>query len=162
MAERKVAARCGVTPAYLSRVERGEVAPPGEETLINIARELGEDPDVMLAMAGSPTGPGAPSRAAPARPRSHAYRSERGGRDARRTARSDPHSSRLAAVDRTKELIDALVELDPEWGEFGRAGKPITQKALARLLKPLRREWDGVPSWSVRAYIATDLRDAFN
>ena len=49
---RKVAARCGVTPAYLSRVERGEVAPPGEETLINIARELGEDPDVMLAMAG--------------------------------------------------------------------------------------------------------------
>ena len=49
---RKVAARCGVTPAYLSRVERGEVAPPGEETLINIARELGEDSDVMLAMAG--------------------------------------------------------------------------------------------------------------
>ena len=49
---RQVAARCGVTPAYLSRVERGEVAPPGEETLVRLANELGEDPDVMLAMAG--------------------------------------------------------------------------------------------------------------
>lgn len=49
---RQVSARCGVTPAYLSRVERGEVAPPGEETLLCLALELGEDPDVMLAMAG--------------------------------------------------------------------------------------------------------------
>jgi transcriptional regulator with XRE-family HTH domain len=49
---RQVAARCDVTPAYLSRVERNEVAPPGEETLIKLASELGEDPDVLLAMAG--------------------------------------------------------------------------------------------------------------
>lgn len=49
---RRVASRCGVTPAYLSRVERGEVAPPGEETLVKLAHELGEDPDVLLAMAG--------------------------------------------------------------------------------------------------------------
>ena len=49
---RQVASRCGVTPAYLSRVERAEVAPPGEATLIKLARELGEDPDVVLAMAG--------------------------------------------------------------------------------------------------------------
>jgi len=49
---RQVAVRCGVTPAYLSRVERGEVAPPGEETLLKLAHELGEDPDVMLAQAG--------------------------------------------------------------------------------------------------------------
>jgi HTH-type transcriptional regulator, competence development regulator len=49
---RKVAARCGVSAAYLSRVERGEVAPPGEETLIKLANEIGEDPDVLLAMAG--------------------------------------------------------------------------------------------------------------
>lgn len=49
---RQVAARCGVTPAYLSRVERGEVAPPGEETLTKLAQELRTDPDVMLAMAG--------------------------------------------------------------------------------------------------------------
>jgi len=39
-------------PAYLSRIEREEVAPPGEETLIRLARELGEDPDVLLVMAG--------------------------------------------------------------------------------------------------------------
>ncbi len=49
---RQVAARCGVTAAYLSRVERDEVAPPGEETLMKLAHELNEDPDVMLAMAG--------------------------------------------------------------------------------------------------------------
>ena len=49
---RQVATRCGVTAAYLSRVERGEVAPPGEETLIKLAHELGVDPDVLLAMAG--------------------------------------------------------------------------------------------------------------
>jgi HTH-type transcriptional regulator, competence development regulator len=49
---RQVASRCGVTAAYLSRVERGEVAPPGEETLIKLAHELGEDTDLILAMAG--------------------------------------------------------------------------------------------------------------
>ncbi len=49
---RQVAFRCDVTPAYLSRVERNEVAPPGEETLVKLAGELGEDPDVLLAMAG--------------------------------------------------------------------------------------------------------------
>ena len=28
------------------------MAPPGEETLLKLAHELGEDPDVLLAMAG--------------------------------------------------------------------------------------------------------------
>lgn len=49
---RKVAARVGITPAYLSRVERDEVAPPGEETLVRLADDLGEDRDVVLALAG--------------------------------------------------------------------------------------------------------------
>ena len=49
---RRVASRCGVTAPYLSRVERGEVAPPGEETLTKLAHDLGEDTDVLLAMAG--------------------------------------------------------------------------------------------------------------
>ena len=49
---RQVAMRCGITPAYLSRVERGEVAPPGEETLVRLAADLGEDADVLLALAG--------------------------------------------------------------------------------------------------------------
>ncbi len=49
---RRVAARCEVTPAYLSRIERNEVAPPSEETLLRLASDLGEDRDVLLAMAG--------------------------------------------------------------------------------------------------------------
>ncbi len=53
---RQVAARCDVSPAYLSRVERNEVAPPGEETLVKLAYELGEDADVLLAMAGKISG----------------------------------------------------------------------------------------------------------
>ncbi len=49
---RQVARRIGVEPAYLSKIERGEMPPPSEETTVRLARELGEDPDLMLAMAG--------------------------------------------------------------------------------------------------------------
>ncbi len=49
---RKVAGRMGIQPSYLSKVELGDVAPPGEGTIIKLAHELGEDPDVLLAMAG--------------------------------------------------------------------------------------------------------------
>ncbi len=49
---RQVAGRVGIEPAYLSKVERGEVAPPGEATTVRLAEELGEDTDVMLALAG--------------------------------------------------------------------------------------------------------------
>jgi transcriptional regulator with XRE-family HTH domain len=49
---RRLAIRCAVTPAYLSRVERDEVSPPGEDTLLKLASELHEDPDILLAMAG--------------------------------------------------------------------------------------------------------------
>ena len=49
---RKVAQRIGVEPAYLSKIERGEFAPPSEATTVKLAKELGEDPDVLLAMAG--------------------------------------------------------------------------------------------------------------
>lgn len=49
---RQVAGRIGVEPAYLSKIERGEVAPPGEETIRKLAIEIGEDVDVLLAMAG--------------------------------------------------------------------------------------------------------------
>ncbi len=53
---RQVAFRVGVEPAYLSKVERGDVAPPSEATTVRLARELGEDPDVLLAMAGKVSG----------------------------------------------------------------------------------------------------------
>jgi transcriptional regulator with XRE-family HTH domain len=52
MSVRKVAARIGVEPSYLSKVERGEVSPPSETTILALAQVLGEDPDVLLAMAG--------------------------------------------------------------------------------------------------------------
>lgn len=49
---RQVAERVGIEPAYLSKIERGQFAPPGEETIRSIARELDEDADVLLALAG--------------------------------------------------------------------------------------------------------------
>jgi len=49
---RRVAQRIGVEPAYLSKIERGEMAPPSEEKIRALAIELGEDADVLLAMAG--------------------------------------------------------------------------------------------------------------
>lgn len=49
---RQVAERIGIEPSYLSKVERDIGSPPSEETLVRLARELDEDPDVLLAMAG--------------------------------------------------------------------------------------------------------------
>jgi transcriptional regulator with XRE-family HTH domain len=49
---RQVADRIGVEPSYLSKVERGEVAPPSEDTIVRLARELDVLPDVLLALAG--------------------------------------------------------------------------------------------------------------
>jgi len=49
---RQVAGRIEVEPAYLSKIERGDVAPPSEATTVRLAKELGEDPDVLLSMAG--------------------------------------------------------------------------------------------------------------
>ncbi len=53
---RQVAKRIGVEPAYLSKIERGEVAPPGEVTIVRLAADLAEDPDGLLAMAGKVSG----------------------------------------------------------------------------------------------------------
>ena len=49
---RQVALRIGVEPAYLSKIERGEMAPPSEEKSRLLAQELNEDVDLLLAMAG--------------------------------------------------------------------------------------------------------------
>lgn len=53
---RQVAQRIGLEPAYLSKIERGEVPPPSEATTVKLAMELGENPDVLLAMAGKVSG----------------------------------------------------------------------------------------------------------
>jgi HTH-type transcriptional regulator, competence development regulator len=53
---RQVAERIGVEPSFLSKVERGETPPPSEERIVALARELDENPDVLLAMAGKVSG----------------------------------------------------------------------------------------------------------
>jgi len=49
---RQVAQRVGIEPAYLSKIERGDVAPPSEATIKKLADELQLDPDILLALAG--------------------------------------------------------------------------------------------------------------
>jgi transcriptional regulator with XRE-family HTH domain len=49
---RKFAALVGMSPTYLSKVERNVFPPPSEEKIVAIARELGQDADQLLALAG--------------------------------------------------------------------------------------------------------------
>ena len=49
---RGLANRLGIQASYVSKVERDEVAPPSEATIRRIAQELGENTDVLLALAG--------------------------------------------------------------------------------------------------------------
>lgn len=49
---RATAKKIGVQPSYLSKVERGDEPPPSEEKIVLLAKELGENQDLLLAMAG--------------------------------------------------------------------------------------------------------------
>ena len=49
---RQVATRVGIEPAYLSKIERGIFPPPSEAVIVKLAGVLGEDKDVLLALAG--------------------------------------------------------------------------------------------------------------
>lgn len=49
---RKFAKAVGMSPTYLSKVERGEFPPPSEEKVVAIAHALAQDPDEILALAG--------------------------------------------------------------------------------------------------------------
>ncbi|MGE4505832.1 MAG: PAS domain S-box protein [Desulfovibrionaceae bacterium] len=49
---RAVAQRIGIHHSYLSKLERGEHAPLTEERIIALARDLGEDEDLLLALGG--------------------------------------------------------------------------------------------------------------
>jgi transcriptional regulator with XRE-family HTH domain len=53
---RQVAVRAGLEPSYLSRIERGLEAPPSEERVRALAEVLGENSDVLLALAGKVSG----------------------------------------------------------------------------------------------------------
>lgn len=49
---REMAKMIGVSPTYMSKVERDEFSPPTEDKVRSIARILECDPDELLAMAG--------------------------------------------------------------------------------------------------------------
>lgn len=49
---RQVGQRIGIEPSYLSKIERGWPAPLSEEKIIALAHELGENPDLLLALSG--------------------------------------------------------------------------------------------------------------
>lgn len=49
---RKVAKRIGIHHSYLSKIERGEPASLSEQKMCALAGELGDDPELLLAMNG--------------------------------------------------------------------------------------------------------------
>lgn len=49
---RKVANRIGIHHSYLSKIERGEPASLSEKRMVALAAELGDDPDLLMAMNG--------------------------------------------------------------------------------------------------------------
>jgi transcriptional regulator with XRE-family HTH domain len=49
---REMAKKIGVSPTYLSKVERDEFPPPAEDKVRKIANVLGLDADELLALAG--------------------------------------------------------------------------------------------------------------
>jgi len=49
---RQVAGRIEIEPSYLSKIERGEQVYLSEAKIVALAKELDEDPDVMLALSG--------------------------------------------------------------------------------------------------------------
>jgi transcriptional regulator with XRE-family HTH domain len=49
---RRVALSCGLEPSFLSKIERDIAPPPSESKIVALADALGEDADVLLAMAG--------------------------------------------------------------------------------------------------------------
>ena len=49
---RKLAMTIGISPTYLSKIERGEMPPPAERQVVALANVLGQDKDVFLGIAG--------------------------------------------------------------------------------------------------------------
>jgi len=49
---RKFAEMVGISPTYLSKIERGDFEPPAEDKIRAIAKALGKDEDEVLGLAG--------------------------------------------------------------------------------------------------------------
>jgi len=50
---RETAIKVGISPAYLSRIERGKESPPRPEIIKELARLLAADPDVLFRLSSS-------------------------------------------------------------------------------------------------------------
>ncbi|MGB5933823.1 MAG: helix-turn-helix transcriptional regulator [Anaerolineae bacterium] len=50
--QRELADRAGIDYTYLSKIERGRVAPPSEEVIDKLARHLDADPEELKTLAG--------------------------------------------------------------------------------------------------------------
>jgi len=50
---RDAAAKVGISPAYLSRIERGKESPPRAEVIKGLAKTLAADPDVLFRLSSS-------------------------------------------------------------------------------------------------------------
>lgn len=50
---RETAAKVGISPAYLSRIERGKERPPRPEVIKDLAKVLAADPDVLFRLSSS-------------------------------------------------------------------------------------------------------------
>jgi HTH-type transcriptional regulator, competence development regulator len=50
---RETASKIGISPAYLSRIERGKESPPRPEIIKDLAKVLAADPDVLFRLSSS-------------------------------------------------------------------------------------------------------------
>lgn len=50
---RETATKVGISPAYLSRIERGKERPPRPKVIKDLARLLAADPDVLFRLSSS-------------------------------------------------------------------------------------------------------------
>lgn len=50
---RETASKVGISPAYLSRIERGKESPPRPEIIKELAKILAADPDVLFRLSSS-------------------------------------------------------------------------------------------------------------
>lgn len=50
---REMAGKVGISPAYLSRIERDKEPPPSPEVIKTMARVLAADPDVLFRLSSS-------------------------------------------------------------------------------------------------------------
>lgn len=50
---RETAGKIGISPAYLSRIERGKEKPPKPEVIKSLAKKLATDPDVLFRLSSS-------------------------------------------------------------------------------------------------------------